>query len=98
MFKTGFPGGSVVKDPPVMQETQEMRVRFLGQEGPLEEGMTTLMPIPVFLLRKSHGQGSLAGYSPWSSKESDITECTHTHILPEILSLSNSVMKILLIF
>ena len=63
MFKTGFPGGSVVKDPPVMQETQEMRVRFLGQEGPLEEGMTTLMPIPVFLLRKSHGQGSLAGYS-----------------------------------
>ena len=30
-----FPGGSVVKNPPVMQETQ---VQFLGQEDPLEEG------------------------------------------------------------
>ena len=43
MFKTGFPGGSVVKDPPAVQETQEMWVRFLGQEGSLEEGMTTLI-------------------------------------------------------
>ena len=76
MFKTGFPGGSVVKDPPVMQETQEMRVRFLGQEGPLEEGMTTLMPIPVFLLRKSHGQGSLAGYSTQGCREVDTTDET----------------------
>ena len=25
---------------------------------------------------KSHGQRSLAGYSPWSSKESDMTEHT----------------------
>ena len=27
---------------PAMQETQEMRVRSLGQEDPLEEGMATL--------------------------------------------------------
>jgi len=26
-------------------------------------------PNPVFLLGKSHGQRSLAGYSPWGSKE-----------------------------
>ena len=31
-----FPGGTVVKNPPVMQET---RVQFLGQEGPLEKEM-----------------------------------------------------------
>ena len=31
-------------------------------------------PIPVFLPGKSHGQRSLAGYSPWGSKESDTTE------------------------
>ena len=30
-----FPGGSGVKNPPVMQETQ---VQSLGQEDPLEEG------------------------------------------------------------
>ena len=33
-----FPGGSVVKSPPAMQETQ---VRSLGQEGPLEKEMAT---------------------------------------------------------
>ena len=29
---------------------------------------------PVFLPEKSHGQRSLACYSPWGRKESDITE------------------------
>ena len=29
--------------------------------------------IPVFLPGKSHGQRSLAGYSPWGHKESDMT-------------------------
>ena len=28
----------------------------------------------VFLPGKSHGQRSLAGYSPWGHKESDMTE------------------------
>ena len=34
----GFPGGSGVKHPPAMQETQ---VRSLGQEDSLEMGMAT---------------------------------------------------------
>ena len=34
----GFPGGSVVKNPPAMQETQ---VRPLGQEDTLENEMAT---------------------------------------------------------
>ena len=37
-IRLGFPGGSVVKSLPAMQET---RVRSLGWEDPLEEGMTT---------------------------------------------------------
>ena len=41
------------------------------------------LPTPVFLPGKFHGQRNLVGYSPWSSKESDTTECvrahTHTH-------------------
>ena len=32
----GFPGGSAVKNPPAVPETQ---VRSLSQEDPLEEGM-----------------------------------------------------------
>ena len=30
-----------VKNPPAMQESQEMQVLFLGQEDPLEEEMAT---------------------------------------------------------
>ena len=33
-------------------------------------------PTPVFLPGKSHGQRSLASYSPWGHKESDMTEAT----------------------
>ena len=40
-------------------------------------------PTPVFLLGKSHGQRSLAGYSPWGHKEADKTDRTHTHIFKE---------------
>ena len=35
-------------------------------------------PTPVFLPGKSHGQRSLAGYSPWGGKESDTTERLHS--------------------
>ena len=33
-------------------------------------------PAPVFLPGESHGQRSLAGYSPWFCKELDMTEVT----------------------
>ena len=32
-----------------------------------------------YLLEKSHEQRSLAGYSPWGHKESDVTEWLHTN-------------------
>ena len=50
-----------------------MRVQSLGLEDPLEEGME---PIPVFSPGESHGQRSLADYSPWGHKESDTTEAS----------------------
>ena len=31
------------------------------------------LPTPIFLPGEMHGQRSLAGYSPWSLKESDTT-------------------------
>ena len=49
----GFPGSSVVKNPPVMKET---RVQFLDWEDPLEEGMAT--HLKIFLPGESHGQRS----------------------------------------
>ena len=38
---TGFPGGSVVNNLPAMPEPQEMQVRSLCEEDPLEECMIT---------------------------------------------------------
>ena len=59
------PGASLVvqmvKNLPAMQETW---VRSLGWEDPLEKDMATYSSI----LGESHGQGSLAGYSPWFAK------------------------------
>ena len=43
-------------------------------------------PAPVFLPRKSHGQRSLAGYSPWDHKESDMTEATERAHDPYLLT------------
>ena len=41
MVQEGFPGGSAVKNTPMMREPQETRVRSLGWKDPLEEGMAT---------------------------------------------------------
>ena len=42
--------------------------------GRSPEGRRAWLPTPVFVPGESHGQRSLAGYSPWGSKESDMTE------------------------
>ena len=64
----GFPGGSAVKKPPAMQETQ---VGSLGWEDPLEKEW---LSAPVFLPAEFHGERNLMGYTPWGHKESDTTE------------------------
>ena len=53
-----------------------MQVRSLDQEDPWESMATTLL----FLPEKSHGQRSLAGYSPRGFKESDMIEATEHSI------------------
>ena len=42
-------------------------------------------PTPVFLPGKSHGQRSLAGYSPWGCKGSDTTERRHSSLQNHLL-------------
>ena len=68
LFPLGFPGGSVVKNLPAMQETL---VPSQSQEGPLKKEW---QPTPVFLPGKSNEQRSLGRlYSPRGHKESDMT-------------------------
>ena len=61
-----------VKNLPAMQET---RVQSLGQDDPLEKEKAT-HSMSLFLPEESHGQRSLAGYSPKGCKELDTTEAT----------------------
>ena len=67
---------------------QEMQVHSLGWKDPLEEDMATQSSILAWRIpmdrgawlavasQAPHGQRSLAGYSPWGHKESDVTEVT----------------------
>ena len=54
-WSTGFPGGSAVKNLPVMLELQEMQFWALGWEDPLEKGMPTY-------------SGILARRIPWTEE------------------------------
>ena len=83
----------MVKNLPAMQETQ---VWFLCQEDPPKKQMA-IHSTPISLPRKSHGQRSLVGYSPWACRESDMTEHvwlsnwahTHTRVFVKCMNLSS---------
>ena len=66
-----WPSWLTVKSLPAVWETQ---VQSLGWEDPLEKEMVTHSSI---LAWRSHGWRSLAGYSPWGSRELDMTEQLH---------------------
>ena len=61
----------MVKNLPAMQA--ELRPRFNPLVGKIP-WRRKWQPTPVFLPGQFHGQRSLVGYSPWGSKESDMTE------------------------
>ena len=77
---SGFPGGASGKEP-ACQRRRHKRRGFDPWVGKVP-WRRSRQPTPVFLPGESHGQRSLAGYSPWGRKESDTTEATwHTHML-----------------
>ena len=59
LLGTGFPGSSVIKSPPAMQEPQEIRVRSLAQEDSLEEGMATHFSILAWRMPWTEEPGGL---------------------------------------
>ena len=67
----GFPGGSVVNNPPSLNWEDPRRRKWQFT--------------PVFLPGQSHGQRILVSYSPWGRKESDMTEWLSRHIPAEAL-------------
>ena len=68
----GFPGGSVVKNPPA----DAAQVRSLGQEDSLEKEMTTHSSIPAWEIPWTEEPGGLEG-----CKEMDMTEQLNNIVL-----------------
>ena len=68
----GFPGDTVVKNPPTMQETQETQVVIpgLGRCPGIGHGN----PLLYSCLENFSGQRDLAGCSPWGCRELDMAE------------------------
>ena len=65
----GFPDGAVVKNLPA-----NARDTGLTPELGRSLGVGNGNPLWYSCLGKSHGQRSLAGYSPWGCKELETTE------------------------
>ena len=64
----------MVNNLPAMQETQEIRVRSVGQADSQK-----WQPPAVFLARKFHGQRSLADSSLWDHRELDTAKQLSTN-------------------
>ena len=78
-YLPGFPGGLVVKNPPVMLESQETQIQSC-RKTPCRRAQ---QPIPVFLPGESHGEKSLVHYSPWVAKNLTLLKrlSMHAYIL-----------------
>ena len=74
--KTGFPGGSVLKSWPANagdSGSPTGDAHLLSESGRSPGGGNGNL-LQCSWGGKSHGQRSLAGYSPWGLKESDMNE------------------------
>ena len=75
MMNMGFPGGSVVKNPPAKQETQ---VRSLGWKEPLEKEMAIRSSILAWKIPQTEEPST---YSPWVTKELNMTQAQNNEYL-----------------
>ena len=69
----GLPGGSVLKNPPAVQDTKETEAQSLGWEDLLEDGMATHSSILAWRMPTDRGAW---GATVHSVVKSDTTEVT----------------------
>ena len=83
--RIAFPGGASGKES-TCQRRRCRRWRFYPWVGKIP-WRRKWQPTPVFLAGKSHGRRSLAGYSPWGHKESDMTEHARMYCFQKLIYL-----------
>ena len=57
--RMGLPGGSVLKNPPAVQDTKETQAQSLGREDPLEDGMVTHSSVLAWRIPQTEEPGAL---------------------------------------
>ena len=65
----GFPGGSMVKNPPSNPPIQEEMNSIPGLGRSLEKEVATHSNILAYKILWMRGWGVLTGYNPWDRKE-----------------------------
>ena len=84
VFEWASPMAESVKNLPAMQETQVMRVQFLGQEDSLEKGMASHSSILSRKIPRTEVSGRLLFMG---SQESDMAERLSLHTQPFIITM-----------
>ena len=85
---SGFPSGSVVKNPPAKAGDAGDVDLIPNQEIPWRGKWT---PTPVFFPGKFHGQRSLAGFSPWDHRvRRDIAQHSNTCSVNNSITVGNN--------
>ena len=86
---SGFPGGSVVKNPPAMQETQEMQVQSLGWEDPLEKEMahSSILAWEIPWTEEPGRLQSMASQKCWTQLTSKVTKAGSFIIIRQKINL-----------
>ena len=75
-----FPGGTVVRNPPAMQEILEAWVWSLGWEDPLEEEMATHSSIFAWKIPWTEEPGGLQSMGSQSLRHNLVTEHARIHL------------------
>ena len=57
--RMGLPGGSVLKNPPAVQDTKETEAQSLGREDLLEDGMATHSSVLAWRIPQTEEPGAL---------------------------------------
>ena len=87
-----FPGAQTVKRLLVMQET---RVRFLGQEEPLEKEMAIHSSTLAWKIPRTEESDGRSGYNPWGQATIHGVAKSRTRLSDSVLSCPDSHVGIL---
>ena len=86
IISEGFPGGTVVKNPPAMEETW---VQSLGQEDPLEEDMATHSSILAWRIPWTEESSRLQSLHSQSGRQLSDRICMHKVYVTEAMSIAS---------